>query len=162
MSRCENLDGQCAQSWCNCDDVRKRRAQGSFAAPAGSAPVVRVGEELSKAMRIHDYNRSRKLLPAREGWTVVDNDYMGKHAPDLRWFCGGGWWDLPGAFVFASLEEAEQYAQSFRGKKPDVEYWQCPAQNDQRERREAAAADVQIATERNGCLPFARRFGSAM
>jgi hypothetical protein len=29
--------------------------------------------------------------------------------------------------------------------------------NDQRERREAAAADVQIATEPNGCLPFAPR-----
>ena len=29
----------------------------------------------------------------------------------------------------------------------------------QRERREAAAADVQIATEPNGCLPFARRTG---
>ena len=40
MSRCENLDGQCAKSWCNCDEVRKRRAQGSFAAPAGSLAHV--------------------------------------------------------------------------------------------------------------------------
>lgn len=90
--------------------------------------VVREGEELSKAMRIHDYNRSRKLLPAREGWCVVDNDYMKKHAPELRWFCGSGWWDLAGAFVFASREEAQAYASSHRGKTPDVEYWKCPAQ----------------------------------
>lgn len=107
------------------------KATGEAVLPAvsGSAPVVRLGDELSKAMRIHDYDRSRKLLPAREGWCVVDNDYMKKHAPDLRWFCGGGWWDLAGAFVFASREEAQAYASSFRGKTPDVEYWKCPAQN---------------------------------
>lgn len=35
MSQCENLDGQCGASWCNCDEVRKRT--GSFAAPTGSA-----------------------------------------------------------------------------------------------------------------------------
>lgn len=26
MSQCENLDGQCALSWCNCDEVRARQA----------------------------------------------------------------------------------------------------------------------------------------
>src|SRR6266516_1148368 len=31
--------------------------------------------------------------------------------------------------------------------------------NDQRERREAASTEVQIARKRHGCLPFARRFG---
>ncbi len=24
MSLCENLDGQCGASWCNCDEVRKK------------------------------------------------------------------------------------------------------------------------------------------
>ncbi len=42
MSRCENLDGQCAKSWCNCDDVRKRMAEGSFAAPTGLAGHVAI------------------------------------------------------------------------------------------------------------------------
>lgn len=26
MSKCESLDGQCGDSWCNCDEVRKRTA----------------------------------------------------------------------------------------------------------------------------------------
>ena len=34
--------------------------------------------------------------------------------------------------------------------------------NDQRERRETAATGVRIQSGRNGCLPFARRFGSAI
>ena len=87
---------------------------------------VRVGEELSKAMRIHCANR--KGLPAREGWVVVDNGYMLKNAPDLRWFCGGGWWTLESAFVFNNQTEAHLYAQSYRcDKKPDVEYVKIPA-----------------------------------
>lgn len=36
MSRCENLDGQCAKSWCNCDEVRARREAHSSPS-AGSA-----------------------------------------------------------------------------------------------------------------------------
>ena len=36
MSECENLDGRCGGTWCNCDDVR-RRAKSSFAAPHSSA-----------------------------------------------------------------------------------------------------------------------------
>lgn len=27
MSQCENLDGQCGASWCNCDEVRKKRSE---------------------------------------------------------------------------------------------------------------------------------------
>lgn len=35
MSACENIDGQCGASWCNCDE--KRKEQRSLAAPSGSA-----------------------------------------------------------------------------------------------------------------------------
>lgn len=34
MSQCENIDGQCGASWCDCDYQRRKR-DGSFAAPAG-------------------------------------------------------------------------------------------------------------------------------
>lgn len=26
MNKCENLDGQCGKSWCNCDEIRKRQS----------------------------------------------------------------------------------------------------------------------------------------
>jgi hypothetical protein len=38
MSACENIDGQCGASWCNCDE--KRKEQRSLAAPTGSVTVA--------------------------------------------------------------------------------------------------------------------------
>jgi hypothetical protein len=38
---CENIDGQCGASWCDCDYQRRKRA-GSFAAPSGSPAIPRV------------------------------------------------------------------------------------------------------------------------
>lgn len=48
MSRCENLDGQCAKSWCNCDEVRAREAEGSFAPATLLAGLVEMQPHLNK------------------------------------------------------------------------------------------------------------------
>lgn len=67
MSDCENLDGQCAKSWCNCDDVR-RRAKSSFAASGGSLAHVNfeiTTEKGNNAMVLGDPNMpddARKAL----------------------------------------------------------------------------------------------------
>lgn len=54
MSECENLDGQCAASWCDCDYQRRKR-ESSFAAPhCCAAPcVTRIGDSNGKAFVVY-------------------------------------------------------------------------------------------------------------
>ena len=58
MSDCENIDGQCADSWCDCDYQRRKR-KSSFAASGGSLAHVNfeVTTELgNKALVLGDPN----------------------------------------------------------------------------------------------------------
>ena len=49
MSGCENIDGQCGDSWCDCDYQRKKLR--SFAAPAcWTAPMLYEMGEVVKAL----------------------------------------------------------------------------------------------------------------
>jgi hypothetical protein len=55
MSQCEGLDGQCAASWCNCDEVRRRA--GSLPATTGSEPQTKDGAFERATDELHDAAR---------------------------------------------------------------------------------------------------------
>ena len=93
MSECENLDGQCAKSWCNCDEVR-RRAKSSFAASAGSRSLsvifhaLESGEGVSLDERM---DAAKSVLAEVMSWHADPDspDYNQCERPEERchWCC---------------------------------------------------------------------------
>jgi hypothetical protein len=61
MSQCEGLDGQCAESWCNCDEVRKMA--GSLPASTLLAGVEQLQPKLNKM-------KDQAMIDAITGGTV--------------------------------------------------------------------------------------------
>jgi hypothetical protein len=73
MSHCENIDGKCGASWCDCDYQRRKKSVGSLA----SAPCSR--------LRI-----PRHLLELRIRNAIADKEMVTAMANrDLQ--CGDGW-----------------------------------------------------------------------
>jgi len=66
---CENIDGQCGASWCDCDYQRRKRA-GSFAAPSGSASS---GDDYIANLTKH-WRENAEKLRAREKKYPMDSD----------------------------------------------------------------------------------------
>lgn len=64
--RCENLDGQCANSWCNCDEVRARQAQGELSPKRLLDGVEHLQPQLNKM-------KEQAMIDAITGGTVAQS-----------------------------------------------------------------------------------------
>lgn len=74
MSVCENIDGQCGASWCNCDE--KRKANAHSPATHGWRTNQRQTNMKTGIELIRD-ERGRQMIPKSaggEGWTAEHDD----------------------------------------------------------------------------------------
>lgn len=71
---CENLDGQCAKSWCNCEQVRARHARAQKAPLAPLAPGAGglFGVPIWNPLD-HGIRNAPLMVPAHEYNRVVSN-----------------------------------------------------------------------------------------
>jgi hypothetical protein len=82
MSACENIDGQCSDSWGNCDE--KRKEQRSLAAQSGSETACETCIMLQEESRLLADTLRMALWLAHKGKKDRSEEWLDEHRYDSR------------------------------------------------------------------------------